>query len=195
MSSFGGLMNTEKWRKYNLVLEKYKFTESEQKELLSSMTIIIDKREKVNDHITSYYEKHKIPFINKTMDFGDYSFMLPANEKLSIPRDLWFSDQIIIERKNSAEELSGCFAQTRTRFEEEFAMAKAQKKYLLIERCNYHDIVNGNYKTQYNSKSFLGSLHTFEHRYNLNIRFMPDNTYSPIFIYGVFQYYLRNLIK
>lgn len=177
------------------MFEKFKFTEAEQKELLKSMTVVVDSREKVNDHITSYFDKHGIPYIKKTLDFGDYSFMLPANEKLSIPRDLWFTNHIIVERKNSAEELSGCFAQTRTRFEEEFAMAKAKKKYLLIEKCNYQDIVNGNYNTQYNSKSFLGSLHSFEHRYNLNIFFMPDNTYSPIFIYGVFQYYLRNLIK
>jgi len=177
------------------VIEKYKFTESEEKELLKSMVIIVDKREKVNNHITTYFEKHKIPFINKTLSFGDYSFMVPANESLAIPRDLWFSDSIIIERKNSAEELSGNFTQSRARFEEEFAATKAKKKYLMIENCNYSDIVNSNYDTKYNSKSYLGSIHSFNHKYNLEIVFMPDNSYSPIFIYGVFQYYLRDLIR
>ena len=80
-------------------------------------------------------------------------------------------------------------------FEEELAVAKAHKKYLLIENANYEDIVNGRYNTQYNKKSYLGSIHSFNHKYNLEIVFMPDNAYSPIFIYGVMQYYLRNLIK
>jgi hypothetical protein len=117
------------------------------------------------------------------------------NLDLGLNRDKYFYDEIFIEKKNSAEELSGNFAQNRTRFEEEFATAKAFKKYLLIENCNYSDIVNGNYNTQYNSKSYLGSLHSFNHKYNLEIMFMPDNSYSAPFIYGTFQYYLRNLIK
>ena len=136
-----------------------------------------------------------IPYIKQGLSFGDYSFMIPKNEELSISRDIFYNDDIIIERKANAEELSSNFSQTRTRFEEEFSTAKAKKKYLLIENCNYSDIVDGKYKTNYNSKSYLGSLHSFNDKYDLQIVFMPDNKYTPIFIYGVFQYYFRNIIK
>jgi len=157
--------------------------------------ILVDTREKKNENILSYFDKHKIPYEKIALPCGDYSFKLPENKELGISRSKYFYDEIFIEKKNSAEELSGNFAQTRTRFEEEFATAKAKKKYLMIENCNYLDIVNGNYNTQYNSKSYLGSLHSFNHKYDLEIVFMPDNSYSPIFIYGTFQYYLRNLVK
>jgi hypothetical protein len=177
------------------MLEKFKYTDSELSELLKTITIVVDKREKVNEHIINYYKEHKIPYILKSLPMGDYTFMIPANEKLSIPRDLFFDKEIMIERKANAEELSGNFAQSRTRFEEEFAICQANKKYLLIENCNYSDIVSGKYNTQYNSKSYTGSLHSFNHKYDLQLVFMPDNKYSPIFIYATFQYYLRNIIK
>ena len=177
------------------MLEKYKYTETDQKKLLNSISIIVDKQEKVNNHITEYFDKHKIPYINRSLDSGDYSFFLPKNEELAILKDWYFTDSIIIERKNSNEELATCLSQTRDRFENEFLRSKAHKKYLLIENANYKDVVNGSYNTKYNSKSFLGSLHSFNQKYNLEIFFMPDKSYSPIFIYATFQYYLRNLIR
>ena len=177
------------------MLEKYRYTETEQKKLLNSITIIVDKQEKVNNHITEYFDKHKIPYINRSLDNGDYSFFLPKNEELSILKDWYFTDSIMIERKNSCEELAGSLSQSRDRFEDEFLRSKAEKKYLLIENANYYDVVNGNYNTKYNSKSYLGSIHSFNHKYNLEVIFMPDKAYSAIFIYATFQYYLRNIIK
>ena len=129
-----------------MLFGKYKYTDSEERELLDSIVILVDTREKVNDHITDYFDKHHIPYKKKALKNGDYSFFVP-------------------------------------------------QKYLLIENANYEDIVNGKYNTQYNKKSYLGSIHSFNHKYDLEIVFMPDNTYSPIFIYGVMQYYLRNLIR
>lgn len=177
------------------MLERYRFSEEEQKKIMKSMVIIIDSREKSNKHITDYFDKHNIPYIKRALDFGDYSFYVPANEELSIIRDMSFEKEIVIERKNSAEELAKCLTQTRARFEEELSKAIKAKKYLLIENCNYRDIVSGNYKSEYSSKSYLGSIHSFDHRYDLRIMFMPDKSYTPIFIYGVMQYYLRSLLK
>lgn len=174
---------------------KYKYTENEEKELLNSIVILVDTREKVNDHITQYFEKHEIPYKKKALKNGDYSFYVPKNEKLGIFRDTYFNDEIFVERKANLEELSSNLSTKRADFEEELAVAKAKKKYLLIESSNYSDVVNGNYNTEYNKKSYLGSIHSFNHKYNLEIVFMPDCAYSPIFIYGVMQYYLRNLIK
>ena len=62
-------------------------------ELISSMVILVDTREKVNTHITDYFDKKNIKYKKKALDYGDYSFMLPANESLGIPRDLYFHRQ------------------------------------------------------------------------------------------------------
>lgn len=177
------------------MLERYRYTETEQKKLLNSIRIIIDTQEKVNNHITEYFDKHKIQYMNKALDCGDYSFYLPKNEELSIPRDLYYHDKIFIERKNSAGELAGSFSQTRSRFESEFLRSPANKKYLLLENAEYGDIIKHKYDNDYSVKSYLGSLHSFNHKYNLEIVFMPDISYSAAFIYGTFQYYLRNIIK
>lgn len=177
------------------MLEKFKYTESELKKLLDNMVILIDTREKKNDHITNYFDKHDIKYENKALTCGDYSFYLIADSSLSIPRPIYFDNEIIIERKANLEELSNNFTSGRTRIEEEFATAKAHKKYLLIENADYSDVVNGNYNTQYSKKAFLGTLHSFNHKYDLEVFFVPNNKYTPIYILGVFQYYLKNLIK
>lgn len=97
------------------------------------MVIFIDTREKKNQHITDYFDKHKIPYEVRALEVGDYSFYIPANESLSIPRNMSFEKEIIIEHKNIAEELSVCLTKTRSRFEDEFIKARDSKKYLLVK--------------------------------------------------------------
>lgn len=158
------------------------------------MIILIDTREKSNAHITSWLDKKKINYKSMALPCGDYSVMLPENKELGIDSDKYFFNDIYIERKNSAEELSGCFSQTRERFNNEFYRSYATRRYLLIENADYSSIVNGEYDTKYNSKSFLGSLHSFNIKHNLQIVFMPDNNYSPVYISAVMQYFLRFLL-
>ena len=176
------------------MIQQFKFSDKEQEELLKSIVILVDTREKVNQNITDYFDKKSILYKKKSLSYGDYSFYLPAKPDLSIPRDLYFDNQIVIERKASLEELSNNLAKERDRFEKELSLCKAQM-ILLIENANYSDIITGNYNTQYNKKSFLGSLHSFQFKYNLPFFFMPDNKYSPVFIYATFTYWLRDYIK
>lgn len=161
---------------------------------MKSIVILVDSREKENSHVTDYFDKKGILHKKKAMSQGDYSFYLPANSDLSIPRDLYFDKQIAIERKASLNELSNNFAKERDRFEKELSLCKAQM-ILLIENASYSDVIEGNYKTDYNKKSFLGSLHSFQFKYNLPFFFMPESKYSPIFIYATFTYWLRDYIK
>ena len=130
----------------------------------------------------------------KKLDNCDYSFYIPTQPKLNIDREMRFDKNIAIERKASLDELAGNLTQHRTRFEEEMATLNG-KKYLLIENATYTDLVNGNYRSDYNSKSFLATLHAFNHRYNLEIVFMPDNTKSALWIYSTFAYWLREQLK
>lgn len=158
------------------------------------MVILVDTREKNADHITDAFDKAKIAYKKKALDYGDYSFLLPANDKLSIPRDLLFSNEVVVERKGSLEEISGNLTNGRDRFEKELCLAP-KTKVLLIENANYSDVATGNYQTQYNKKSFLASLHSFWFKYNAPIMFMPDNRYSALFIKKYFEYYLKNYLR
>lgn len=45
-------------------------------ELISSMVILVDTREKVNDHILEYFDKKSITYKKKALDYGDYSLSL-----------------------------------------------------------------------------------------------------------------------
>ena len=126
-------------------------------ELISSIVILVDTREQKSDHITDYFDRKNITYKKKALKFGDYSFMLPANESLSIPRDLYFTNSCVIERKASLEEISGNLTNGRDRFEKELCLAPAAKV-LLIENASYGDIAAGNYDTKYNRKSFLSPI-------------------------------------
>ena len=176
------------------MIENFKYTDKEMEELISSMIILVDSREKKADHILEYFDKKGIKYKSKALDRGDYSFMIPANDKFGIPRDLYFSNKIIVERKGSLEEISGNLTNERDRFEKELALAP-KDKVLLIENANYSDIATGNYNTKYNKKSFWASLHSFWHKYNIPVFFMPDKQYSGLFIRGYFEYYLKNYIR
>lgn len=176
------------------MLGQFKYTDKELDELIKSMVILIDSREKVNSHITEYYDSKSIKYKIKALDYGDYSFMLQKNESLSIPRDLYFNKKIVVERKANLEEISNNLTKERDRFEKELCLAP-KEKVVLIENANYSDVATGNYNTQYNKKSFWASIHSFWHKYNVPFFFMPDNKYSALFIRGYFEYYLKNYFK
>ena len=177
------------------MLNRRKYTDSEIQKILKSMIILVDSREKSASHITEYFDKHKIKYEVMALPSGDYSFALDAIPELDLPHKTYYYNDILLERKNSLEELSGCFSQTRERFNDEWSRCYAKRKYLLVENNTYEDLVNGRYNTQYNSKSFLGSLHSFNAKYGLEVAFMPNKELSPVFILATFQYYLRYLIK
>ena len=66
---------------------------------------------------------------------------------------------------------------------------------LMIENApGYKDIINHEYRTKYKPKSFIGTLHSFKHRYNLDVVFV-DHNFSGNFIYYSFYYWLRNYLK
>lgn len=176
------------------MLDKYYFTESEQKELIKSIGILVDTRERSNQHITDWFDKKEIKWRSKALKQGDYSFYIPANDNLNIPRDIYYDKEIVIERKASLEELSNNLTNERDRFEKELTLAP-KTKVLLIENASYADVVEGNYRSEYNKKSYWASLHSFWHKYNIPIFFMPDNKYSGLFIKGYFEYYLKNNLR
>ena len=178
------------------MLQNYRYTQTELNKLLRSMTILVDTREHEgkNNHILNYFDSKDIPWVRQKLDYGDYSFMIPANEELGIPRDLYYDGEIMVERKANLDEFIGNLTKDRDRIKKEFSLAP-QNKILLLENANYSDIINGNYLSKYSAQSFYGTLHSFWHEFDIPFVFMPDPKYSGIYIYGYFQYYFRNIIK
>jgi len=169
----------------------YKYTEKELDKLLKeNFTIIIDTREQKNQMILDYFLKIKVPTKTEKLDSGDYGCYIAASPELGIIRDTYLP--IMIEKKNSCEELSSSFVE-RTRFESEFirAKGKGQKIYLLIEDRNYYqNIIDAKYNTNYTPKALMGSLKAFEQRYNINIH-GEDKELCGNWIYGTLKAYAR----
>jgi len=110
-------------------------------------------------------------------------------------REVYFNNEIVIERKASLNELSGNLTQDRTRFENELIRASNNKLILMIESADgYKDIINHKYRTEYNPKSFVASLHSFRYRYNFDLIFI-DPKAAGNFIFYSFYYYLREKLK
>lgn len=177
-----------------ILLDLYNYSEKEQKQLLKSIVMIVDKREQMNVHIVSGFEKMKVKYINKSLEWGDYSFYLPRNEELGINRDIFFNNKIAIERKNGLNELSNNISNERTRFENELIKSQKGKFILMIEDTSYKSILEGRYNTLLSSKAFFSSLMTFKARYNIEIDFIDREIVSK-YIYSTFYYYLRELVK
>lgn len=171
------------------MVQLHKYDKVELDTILKSMVILYDSNEKENSHILEYLDKKKVKYKKMKLNFGDYSFYLPANEKLGITRDLYFTDVVTVERKGSLEEVSGNFTNGRANIEEEFTR-KRGIMHFMIENASYEDIVNHNYNTKYEPLSFIATLNSFEARYNLKTSFVKRQA-AGNFIYHKFYYYLR----
>lgn len=170
-----------------------KYKDKEITKILKSIIILIDSREKVFSHIKLWFKSNKIDYEIYTLSFGDYSFYVPKDLELDILEDIYFTDIIAIERKANAEEISGNLTNGRDRFKREFDRGNTKIR-LLIEDSNYSDICKGNYTTDFNPKSFVGSLHSIQEEYNVPF-FFTDKQHSGEYIYNTFKYYLRNKLK
>lgn len=175
------------------MLKNYKFTDREKEEIISSMVYVIDTREKKNEHIIQRMEEKKIKYVKRKLDYGDYSFYIPKNEKLGIHRDIWFDKEIVVERKASLEELSGNLTTNRARFKEEMALAP-KNKVLLVESSRYEDLVAGNYDTHYDKKSFLATLHKYWFKYNCPFFFINSKN-TLVFIKFFLEGYLKESLR
>ena len=172
---------------------KREYSNKDIKQLLDSMIILIDSREKKISHLLMYFKHKKIKYEIYKLDYGDYSFMIPKNESLDILEDIYFNDKIAIERKANAEEISNNFAKGRERFHKEFERSSGNLR-LLIEDSTYSDISNGEYNTKFPKESFIGSLHSFQEKYDCPFFFI-DKQHSGEYICTSFKYYLKNNIN
>lgn len=167
-------------------MHKY-LTDKEITEQLKGLTILIDKREQVNHHLTEYFDKKKIPYIERSMSIGDYSAMLG---------DMTLEHSLTCERKSGLDELCSNLTADRNRFEREFLRAKADgiKVFLLIENASWSDILLHNYRSKLLPKSLIASLLSWQVRFNITITFCKPSETGQI-IYGILYYAAREALK
>lgn len=138
---------------------KYYYTDKQLKELVSHLVILHDTAEKNNQHILNYFDGKGIKHKAKSLKTGDYSFMIEKSPELGFGRDTYFLDELCIERKNSVDELAGNIKERDERFFKELnRMINIKHCYLLIENSKLDDIINHNYRSQYNELAFLRRL-------------------------------------
>jgi ERCC4-type nuclease len=170
----------------------YRYSDKEMAELLKTITILVDTREQKNENITQYFDSKRIAYKVQKQDAGDYSVMMPKNVELGIHRDVFFP--IAIERKNSVDELAQTIKE-RTRFENELIRGQKLNFLLMVEDPNgYENLILGKYQSQFEAKALLGSLKSFEARYNFATVFIPKKA-AGNYIYHHFYYQVRNYLK
>ena len=167
----------------------FKYTDKEIKEILKTLVLTVDSREKVNQHVLDYFRKKDVPFVIRTIKTGDYSAYVPKNLELGFVRDTYFD--IVVERKNSIDEFIGNIKEDR--FENELIRSKNMNFILVIEDT-YENLINGVYRSEYKPPSLLGRLKTFEARYDFNTVFVSDKLIGN-FIYHHLYYQVRELLK
>ncbi|EOO23475.1 hypothetical protein IIU_07036 [Bacillus cereus VD133] len=170
----------------------YRYSEKELKEIMDTLEIIVDTREQKNQHVLDYFRKKKVPFKIRTMKTCDYSAMIPKNIEMGITRDIYLSAGL--ERKNGVDELVESI-KDRTRFENELIRASKNPFVLYVEDSQgYQKILKGEYRSKYKPEALLGSLKTFEVRYNFSTVFLPPST-TGNYIYHHFLYMAREYLK
>lgn len=182
-------------------------TDKRLKEILSSITIIIDSRERENSHIKNYFDSIGIKHETRCLKYADYSFQIPIIPELGNSDIISFENSIVLEKKNSLEEISGnlCNAKnpdgtvedSRDRFERELQKSvDAKTKFILMieDSGGWQNIIDHKYDTEFNPAAFTATLFAFRERYNIHIDFIPKKL-AGWHIMSCFKYHLRKYLK
>lgn len=137
----------------------------------------------MNNHLTDYWDKKKVPYMTRKLDVGDYSAQIG---------DMTLERDIAIERKRNLDEICGNLSADRDRFEREFLRAKAigTKVFLIIENATWTDIYLQNYRSQLSPKSLMASLMSWQVRFNITVIFCATEN-TPRLIHQILYYAAR----
>lgn len=173
---------------------RYDYSEKEINDILKTLTIVIDSREKANDHIRSYLHSKGVPFKIKKLDVGDYSCCVPANEVLGIKRDIYLNS--FIERKDGIGEITGNLQKaTQQAFINELTRSQGSRFVLFVEEPDFDEkLAKGLYRSAYDPKALKGRLESLKVRFNFEICPMSKEMIGHN-IYHRFFYEMRHHLK
>lgn len=149
-----------------------------QKQILQSFEILVDTREQDTKRSQKRYEAFGVPYKKATLEYGDYTYNaeLPHGKIYDISSTI--SPMCAIERKMNLDELASCFTNGRQRFQREFERAAKNgcRIYLICENANWENLLNGKYRSRFNSNAFAASATAWMIRYNMNVIFCKEET-------------------
>jgi len=164
-------------------------TDKEISNILKDITIIVDTREKRGEHVIGYCEQNGIPYRIEKIDSGDYSFVLPNHEHLLLDYS------ILIERKNSWDEIAQNFTKGRERFKREFErVGEHQQMHLIVEDATWTKMFKESYRSRLPHKSFMASLFTWSVRYGVPV-WTCKREQLPEIMWNIIYYGLREELK
>ena len=174
---------------------KYKFTQKELDKALKKLTIIVDTREQSNYHIIDFLNAHKHPYKIETLEFGDYSCMLPAGSFEGQSRAIYFSNDFVIERKSGIDEIAMNLKNDGARLKKELAHLNMRniKFYVYVEDPNFEKNLRlgsgKGYRSRYDAKALSSHIYSIEADYDtVFIGYSKDIIGSRIY-----NYMLRNV--
>ncbi|BDH62135.1 hypothetical protein MTP04_22650 [Lysinibacillus sp. PLM2] len=172
----------------------YRYSEKEIDAILKTLTIVIDSREKVNQHILDYLRQKEIPIKFQKLDHGDYSCMIPANEEFGIQRDIYLKS--FVERKNGVDEITGNLQKdTQHAFINELIRAQGSRFVIFVEEPDFDEkVAKGLYRSRYDPKALKGRLESLKAKYNFEICPMSKEMIGHN-IYHRFYYQMKNYLK
>lgn len=166
--------------------------EKEIKELIDTIIIYIDTREKLPNHVTECFDKHGIKWERKKLCSGDYSAILPQNDKYNTPV-INLEEELCVERKMSCDEIIQNLTKNKERFYKEFERSCAEIPILIED--SFKNAATGKYRSKVTPNQFLGSLFSFCRENKTYFYFMDDKNYSALWIYDIFKYEIRKRLK
>lgn len=152
--------------------------------LKEDMIVVVDTREKVNAHVTAYFDEIGQCYSQAKLDSGDYSVYFPNYPE--------FNYCVIVERKKDLSEIATNFTSKREQFKREFERVdKESIMALVIEDATWTKVFNGSYRSNMSPQSMTASLLTWINRYSVQPYFVSKGNCGQliynIFIYGLMQ--------
>lgn len=202
---------------------RYKFTDKEINETLNKLIIIVDSREQANDHIIGWFDKSKKEYKVQKLDYGDYGCYLPLGSFEGQTRDIYFTDELVIERKFCIDELAMNLRDNKTnineikkeivelfgekyltkvlktdynRFRQELtALNKYNVKILVLLEDEKFDenIRKGNFRAHYDPATLYKRFKGIESEYDVIIRPISKEFIGSE-IYNKLKYGVRNIL-
>lgn len=176
---------------------KVNFDKKELEKIMKELIILIDTREKNFEGAIKYFENNNIKYELAGIRYGDYSAKLPKGIISGIDREIYFTDDIVIEKKGSIDELCENLKDKAPRLSKEFAHLNmyGTRFYVFIDDENFFDnLYTGNYKSKYNSKALRGSLKEILVRYGTQIVPIPEK-YFYAEVYSTIHHEVKNILR
>ena len=148
---------------------RYRFTDKELKKVLDNLVVIVDSRENANQHIIDFFNKKKIPYVVEKLPFGDYSCKIKAGSFEGQERDIYFTNDFVIERKANIDELANNLREDAARLKKELAhLNMYQIRYLVyVEDKDFEEnLRTGNFRSAYDPYTLMRRLYCLEGEYN-----------------------------